>query len=169
MGLQSFIQKFYRGNSAFLLPKGAIIVGALQVLGNGEIDGLVKGDVRVAGKLLISANADIKGNVHAGALEIRGRVEGDIFCAERALIANTAKIKGNITAAVFDIKEGALVDGAILKKSDAALQEFDTGGLDGMAPNDSTIETVIVENETPMAELQAGRSTDLDKDAQKWF
>lgn len=169
MGLQAFIQKIYSGNGALLLPKGAIIVGSLQVLGNGEIDGLVKGDVSVGGKLVIGANADLKGNVQACQVEIRGRVEGDVFCEEGATIAHTAAIKGNITALVFDIKEGAVINGAILKKTEAPIQEFSSGVLEGMAPIDSTTDTDNVENETPVADIQAERSTDLDKDAQKWF
>ena len=153
-----------------MLPKGATIVGSLQIVGNGEINGLVKGNVTVGGKLVVGANAEIKGTVHVQAIEIRGSVVGDIFCIYGASIAPTAVVKGDVTAAVFDIKEGALIDGQIIIKTEAPMQDLGAfGSVNEAKPDEAAIAMVMPAYETPQPETQPGKSTDLDRDAQKWF
>ena len=166
MGLQSFLRKISWSKPAFYLPKGTVLCGPLQASGGGTVNGLLKGDINVEGKLVVGRSAEIKGDVYAIAAEIFGNVQGNVFCTDVAFVGNTALIKGNITAAVYEIKEGALIEGLIIKKTDA----FSVGNVELAV--DETVpqrDELINTPQLPTAEPVQEKSTDLDRDAAQWF
>src|SRR3990167_9514496 len=71
-----------RPKVASLISDGITIEGG--VVGDGElqIDGIVRGDVRVA-RLTVGDTGHIEGSVYAEATEIRGREIGRESCRER--------------------------------------------------------------------------------------
>ncbi len=148
--------------TAFHLSRETVLQGAFQSEAGGRIDGLVKGDVQVNGRLVVGKKAEIRGEVFAAAVDVYGRIYGNVFCDDKAVIRNTAFIKGNITAVVIEVKEGALIEGIIIKKADPV-----TGNT--LPPADEVPaapeeQTVVVEA-PPVQE----RSTDQDKNATTWF
>ena len=145
----------------FLLSKEAIIHGPLQADCGGRIDGLVKGYVSVTGRLAIGKKAEIIGDVTAKSLKVAGKVNGNILCDDIVVVFNTAIIKGNITAKVIEIKEGARVDGIIIKQ---ASESQDINTPDGEAVTEPQPEEAPVP-----VEVVPVRSTDKDRDATAWF
>jgi cytoskeletal protein CcmA (bactofilin family) len=86
-----------------------------NVIGDGElqIDGVVKGDVKVA-KLTIGDTGHIEGTVTAEAAEVRGRVVGAII-AKQVRLYGTAYIDGDITHEQLAMETGAYFQGRSLK------------------------------------------------------
>ena len=93
----------------------ADITGEGGVNGDGElqIDGVVRGDVRV-GRLTIGETGHVEGSIHAEAVEVRGRVVGAVT-AKSVRLYGTADIDGDITHEQLAMETGAFFQGRSLK------------------------------------------------------
>ena|SRR3990167_2607803 len=102
-----------RPKVASLISDGITIEGG--VVGDGElqIDGIVKGDVRVA-RLTVGDTGHIEGSVYAEATEIRGRVIGSVT-AKQVRLYGTAYVDGDITHEQLAMETGAFFQGRSLK------------------------------------------------------
>jgi cytoskeletal protein CcmA (bactofilin family) len=87
--------------------------GGITGGGDLQIDGAIKGDVRV-GRLIIGETGAVEGNISADYVEVRGRVVGAIAGKQVKLIA-TAYVDGDITAEQMSIDIGAYFQGRVLQ------------------------------------------------------
>jgi cytoskeletal protein CcmA (bactofilin family) len=87
--------------------------GSITGGGDLQIDGAIKGDVRV-GRLIVGETGAVEGNVSADYVEVRGRVVGGISGKQVKLIA-TAYVDGDITAEQMSIDIGAYFQGRVLQ------------------------------------------------------
>jgi len=81
--------------------------------GDLQIDGAIKGDVRV-GRLIVGETGAVEGNVSADYVEVRGRIVGNVSGKQVKLIA-TAYVDGDITAEQLSIDIGAYFQGRVLQ------------------------------------------------------
>lgn len=102
-----------RPKVASLISDGITIEGG--VVGDGElqIDGIVRGDVRV-GRLTVGDTGHIEGSVYAEAAEVRGRVIGSVT-AKQVRLYGTAYVDGDITHEQLAMETGAFFQGRSLK------------------------------------------------------
>lgn len=102
-----------RPKVASLISDGISIEGG--VVGDGElqIDGVVRGDVRVS-RLTVGETGHIEGSVYAEAAEIRGRVVGSVT-AKQVRLYGTAYVDGDITHEQLAMETGAFFQGRSLK------------------------------------------------------
>jgi len=102
-----------RPKVASLISDGITIEGG--VIGDGElqIDGVVRGDVRV-GRLTVGETGHIEGSVYAEAAEVRGRVIGSVT-AKQVRLYGTAYVDGDITHEQLAMETGAFFQGRSLK------------------------------------------------------
>ncbi|MBX9576217.1 MAG: polymer-forming cytoskeletal protein [Caulobacteraceae bacterium] len=86
-----------------------------QVSGGGDlqIDGQIKGDVRV-GRLIVGETGAVEGNVSADYIEIRGRVIGAVT-GKQVKLVSTAYVDGDITAEQLSIDVGAYFQGRCIQ------------------------------------------------------
>jgi cytoskeletal protein CcmA (bactofilin family) len=103
----------------FLLPRQVVVQGSIEATIPGRIDGNVKGDVKTEGMLVIGPEGSVRGNVYATDLVTYGKIYGDIFISNKAVISNEAYVKGDVNAVVLEVKEGAVIEGAIRKNISA--------------------------------------------------
>lgn len=87
--------------------------GLVSGAGDLQVDGSIKGDVRV-GRLIVGETGAIEGNVAADYLEIRGRIVGAVTGKQVKLIS-TAYVDGDITAEQLSIDVGAYFQGRVLQ------------------------------------------------------
>lgn len=81
--------------------------------GDLQIDGAIKGDVRV-GRLIVGETGAVEGNVSADYVEVRGRIVGAVSGKQVKLVA-TAYLDGDITAEQLSIDIGAYFQGRVLQ------------------------------------------------------
>ncbi|HEV7226910.1 polymer-forming cytoskeletal protein [Brevundimonas sp.] len=87
--------------------------------GDLQIDGQIKGDVRV-GRLIVGETGAIEGGVSAEYVEIRGRVQGAVS-GKQVKLVSTAYVDGDITAEQLSIDVGAYFQGRCIQgRRDAA-------------------------------------------------
>src|SRR5690554_104769 len=82
-----------------------------NISGNGElqIEGAVKGDVRV-GRLIIGETGVVEGGVAADSVEVRGRIVGAVN-GKQVKLLGTAYVDGDITHEQLSIDVGAYFQG----------------------------------------------------------
>lgn len=98
---------------ASLISENLTIEG--NVIGEGEvqIDGVVRGDVRV-GKVTVGETGHVEGAIYAESVEIRGRIIGEITAKQVRLYA-TGYVDGDITHEQLAMETGAFFQGRSLK------------------------------------------------------
>ncbi|MFZ5668023.1 MAG: bactofilin family protein [Pseudomonadota bacterium] len=102
-----------RPKVASLISDGITIEGGVTGDGELQIDGVVRGDVRVA-RLTVGDTGHIEGSVFAEATEIRGRVVGSVT-AKQVRLYGTAYVDGDITHEQLAMETGAFFQGRSLK------------------------------------------------------
>jgi cytoskeletal protein CcmA (bactofilin family) len=102
-----------RARPASLLAQNLVVEGSIQSDSEVQIDGLVRGDVRVE-RLTIGETGRIEGQVAAETAEVRGRVVGAII-AKQVRLFSSASVEGDITAEQLAIEPGASFEGRSIK------------------------------------------------------
>ncbi|HEY0601136.1 polymer-forming cytoskeletal protein [Brevundimonas sp.] len=87
--------------------------GNISGAGDLQIDGAIKGDVRV-GRLIVGETGAVEGGVSADYVEVRGRIVGNVSGKQVKLVA-TAYVDGDITAEQLSIDIGAYFQGRVLQ------------------------------------------------------
>lgn len=98
---------------ASLISPDITIEGGLTGDGELQIDGVVRGDIRV-GRLTIGETGHVEGSVYAEAVEVRGRVVGALT-AKQVRLYGTAYVDGDITHEQLAMETGAFFQGRSLK------------------------------------------------------
>ena len=96
-----------------LISSDITIEGGITGDGELQIDGVVRGDVRV-GRLTVGETGHVEGSVFAEAVEVRGRIIGAIT-AKQVRLYGTAYIDGDITHEQLAMETGAFFQGRSLK------------------------------------------------------
>jgi len=102
-----------RPKVASLISSGITIEGGVTGDGELQIDGVVRGDVRV-GRLTVGETGHIEGSVYAEAAEVRGRIVGSVT-AKQVRLYGTSYIDGDITHEQLAMETGAFFQGRSLK------------------------------------------------------
>lgn len=94
------------------IAAGTVIEGAVNVKeANMRLDGEILGTVFCAGKLLLSANAVIKGDVTCFDLISEGKIEGNIQAKNIISLTKTAVVLGDMNCKSLQIEAGAKFNG----------------------------------------------------------
>ncbi|MFJ6023758.1 polymer-forming cytoskeletal protein [Brevundimonas sp. NPDC092305] len=98
-----------RSTNLSTLTAGVRYEGNISGGGDIQIDGALKGDVRLA-RVVVGENGSVEGAVTADQVEVRGRVSGSITGKSVRLLA-TARVEGDITQEQLAIEPGAWFQG----------------------------------------------------------
>ena len=98
-----------RSSSLSTLSAGVKYEGNISGAGELQVDGSLKGDIRVV-RVIIGEGGAVEGTVHADILEVRGRVSGAIVAKQVKLFA-TSRVEGDITQEQLAIDQGAWFQG----------------------------------------------------------
>jgi len=98
---------------ASVIGKDLVLEGGITGDGELHVDGVIRGDVRVA-RLTIGETGQIEGTVSAELVEARGKVVGSIT-AKQIRLFSTAHIDGDITHEQLAMETGASFQGRSLK------------------------------------------------------
>nr|WP_314527053.1 polymer-forming cytoskeletal protein [uncultured Brevundimonas sp.] len=98
-----------RSSNLSTLSAGVKYEGNISGAGELQVDGSLKGDVRVS-RVVIGEGGSVEGTVHADVLDVRGRVSGAIVAKQVKLYA-TARVEGDITQEQLAIDQGAWFQG----------------------------------------------------------
>ena len=115
-------------SSAALTPSGAttVIGSRLKIVGDvsGDedlvVNGRLEGKIRVDRKVVVSAGAEVEGDVQAKSVIIGGKVHGQVMASERAELLPSGRVQGNVHSPRIVMAEGAQIQGRVVMPNDAA-------------------------------------------------
>jgi cytoskeletal protein CcmA (bactofilin family) len=103
------------------LNEAETIIGeSVQVKGNFEsngniiINGLLDGDIKTKGAILVGDKAKIKANIKAGEMAVKGEVNGNLSIKGYLSISASARLLGDIECAQISIEKGAEINGKVV-------------------------------------------------------
>lgn len=94
-----------------VLSQDVEIKGAVRFQGDLFFDGKLEGEITSTGRLTLGDNAEVKGEIAAGAVTIYGKVLGNITVSERCDLKSNAHLLGDLKAPRLAIEEGATFAG----------------------------------------------------------
>jgi cytoskeletal protein CcmA (bactofilin family) len=103
--------------------------GDLNADGFTRIDGNVRGNLTVTGRVVIGESARMRGNISGTVITIGGVVRGNVLASERLIILSSALVLGDIITRRIQADEGCLVHGRVRvckaqEAWDAAISEY---------------------------------------------
>ncbi len=99
------------GASINLIGNGTNIVGDITSNGDVRIDGSLKGNITISGKLVIGPSGVLEGTVTCQNADISGEIKGTINVSELLSLKATAKLLGDIVTGKISIEPNATFTG----------------------------------------------------------
>jgi cytoskeletal protein CcmA (bactofilin family) len=97
--------------SVNIINEGTKIKGNLHANSDIRISGSVIGEAVSKGKIILTNNGEVKGNVSSSDADIAGNVEGDVKVSSKLILRKDAVIDGNIFTKALVVEEGAQING----------------------------------------------------------
>ena len=76
------------------------------------VHGRLKGEISLAGRLVIAEGARVEATISADAVEIAGELKGDVK-ARSLTLAEKARVQGTVDVKVLVVREGAWLSGSV--------------------------------------------------------
>ena len=93
------------------LTAGSKIVGNITADSDFRIDGMIEGELKCTGKVVIGEAGKIKGTVSCQNAEILGLMDGKIICNQQLSLRASAKIQGDVQTKTLVVEPGAQFNG----------------------------------------------------------
>ena len=98
-------------SSINLIGNGTHITGDINANGDVRIDGTLKGNLSISGKLVVGPSGNIEGNVVCQNADISGEIHGKVTVSELLSLKSSAKLLGDIIAGKISIEPNATFTG----------------------------------------------------------
>ncbi len=95
------------------IGEGTLFEGTFAFTGVVRIDGMVRGEVRCNGTLIVGETGKIWAKVETKNGVIRGRIEGEINATERLELKYPSVVEGNVTARDLIVESGVVISGKV--------------------------------------------------------
>ena len=94
-----------------MVGEGTVFEGTLRAESNVRVSGHIKGKLDVDGRVIVTQEGVVEGELHAADADVAGSMQGEIYVSERLMLKSTARIDGTIEAGRIKVEEGALFAG----------------------------------------------------------
>ncbi len=106
------------------LIKGTTLYGDIMTENNIRVECDVKGRILTSGRIVVSDQARVDGNIQCGSALVMGLVKGNIVSSGEVALKMPAKVLGNILAAIVDVEKGVVISGMCrIKEDDTSPEE----------------------------------------------
>ncbi|GMO41681.1 MAG: polymer-forming cytoskeletal protein [Termitinemataceae bacterium] len=97
-----------------IIGQGSSVQGDIDSAGFTRIDGSVRGDLNVRGRIVIGEHARLKSSIKGTSITIGGVVHGNVIASDRLVVLSTAIILGDVITRRIQAEEGCLIHGKIV-------------------------------------------------------
>jgi len=98
-------------SSINLIGNGTSITGDINSNGDVRIDGNLKGNITISGKLVVGPSGSIEGNVICQNADISGEIHGKVTVTELLSLKASAKLLGDIVTGKISVEPNATFTG----------------------------------------------------------
>jgi len=109
-------------NAINLIGVGTEIKGDISSNGDIRIDGILQGNLKTKGKVVIGETGSVKGEIKCKNSDVEGSIEGKIHVSELLSLKATSNITGDIIARKLAIEPGSKFTGNCKMTSDTETQ-----------------------------------------------
>ena len=110
-----------------MISQGTELNGKLHTQNDIRISGKVTGEVRADGKVILTSDGFVKGDIYASEADIAGKVDGEIIISKKLILRQTAKVTGDVNTNKFLVEEGAVFEGACKMTNNSDSKPFTNG------------------------------------------
>ena len=110
-------------NAINLIGVGTEIKGDISSNGDIRIDGILQGNLRTKGKVVIGETGTVKGEIKCKNSDVEGNIEGKIHVSELLSLKATSNLAGDIIARKLAIEPGSKFTGSCKMTSDTEIQD----------------------------------------------
>lgn len=103
-----------------IIGQGAKFVGDIETNGDLRVDGVIEGNIKSQGKLVLGPGGSIKGGIKCASAELSGTFEGKMEVSDLLALKSTSVFKGEMTIAKLSIEPGATFNGTCVMGRPAA-------------------------------------------------
>lgn len=100
-----------------IIQPSTVITGDIHCKGDLRLDGIVKGNVKVSGRLVMGHDASIEGTIECVNAEIAGRVKGNIKVKEVLQLKKHCYIEGDIFTKKLIVESEAVFNGKCIMRT----------------------------------------------------
>ena len=93
------------------IGSGTTITGDIKSNGDVRIDGALKGNINITGKLVVGPSGNIEGNIICQNADISGEIHGKVTVREFLSLKASAKVLGDIVTGKISIEPNATFTG----------------------------------------------------------
>ena len=92
-----------------VISEGDVVVGRLDIAGNGNIFGSFEGELSCGGDLVIGSEATVRtASIQAHHVTISGAVKADVIARGRLKITSTGRLEGDARVGSLVVQEGGV-------------------------------------------------------------
>jgi cytoskeletal protein CcmA (bactofilin family) len=100
-------------NGVNSILEGTQIIGDVICTANFRINGYLKGNLHVHGKLVVGVDGTVEGTIQAKDVTVEGTVKGKINASDMLSIKSTGKVHGEMFTQLFSVEPGAHLEGTL--------------------------------------------------------
>ncbi len=100
------------GQASNRVLAGTSIEGEIHSEGDMRIDGRLKGNINISGKLVIGENGKVEGDVRCTNANVSGTLEGKVQVVELLSLAASARVMGDVITGKLSVEPGAEFTGS---------------------------------------------------------
>lgn len=94
-----------------IISEGTLIKGDISANGDIRIDGELKGNINVRGKLIVGPKGKVEGEINCHNIEVSGYLKGKITVSELFSLKSTSRIFSDVIAGKLSVEPGSLFTG----------------------------------------------------------
>ncbi|PQJ75464.1 bactofilin family protein [Polaribacter gangjinensis] len=106
-----------------VIAKSTTIIGDIKAIGDFRIDGILEGSLKTNGRVIIAAEAIVKGDVEASNADIEGEFSGNLKVEKILTVKTIAKISGDVVVGKLSIEPGATFNASCIMTGTAKVQK----------------------------------------------
>ncbi|MBG7612017.1 polymer-forming cytoskeletal protein [Polaribacter sp. BAL334] len=106
-----------------VISKNTTIIGDIKAEGDFRIDGVLEGSLKTKGRVIIAAEAVVKGDVEASNADIEGEFSGNLKVEKILTVKTIAKISGDVVVGKLSIEPGATFNASCIMTGTAKVQK----------------------------------------------
>ena len=96
-----------------IIGEGSLLRGDIDASGFTRVDGNVKGNLHVQGRVVVGESARLRSSITGTSVTIGGVVDGNILASERLIVLPSALIIGDITTRRIEAGDGCMIHGKV--------------------------------------------------------
>lgn len=103
-----------------LIGEGTTIRGTFDADGDLRIAGIVIGNIRCKGKVIVAKSGKIEGDMHAEEADVAGNVSGQLNLSRKLSLRSGCEVEGDIFTKSLNIEDGAVFEGRCVMRETTA-------------------------------------------------